>query len=161
MSSPYAVQLPAHPDLEQQKKRAKELLKALRGGDARAFARLRYSHPRLTHAAPADAEKLKLADAQWVVAREYGFSSWPELKVHIDALSAPPAPHRAFETDPQYYRDRALGLASTRATGERGALRIIQRRHPAFRRASYTRSRTRWAPGVVAGSCNSKGKTVG
>ncbi|MGK9167140.1 hypothetical protein KXR53_12625 [Inquilinus limosus] len=76
MPHPYARDLPASPDPEQQKKRAKDLQKALRAGDAEALARFRYSHPRLAHRH--DAELMaaaKLSDAQWVVAREYGFAS--------------------------------------------------------------------------------------
>ncbi|HWA61305.1 MAG TPA: ankyrin repeat domain-containing protein [Caulobacteraceae bacterium] len=128
--------LPARPDLEQQKKRAKALLKAIRAGEPQALARLASGHPRHVHRAPADLGAVKLADAQVVIAREYGFSSWPALKAHIDGLSREASPQRPFETDPQYYRDRAFGLASVKSTGERGALRIIRRHHPAFAAAS-------------------------
>jgi len=31
----------------------------------------------------------------------------------------------AFETDPQYYRDRAAGMLSVLATGERNAIRLV------------------------------------
>jgi hypothetical protein len=66
-------------NLEQQRKRAKELLKAARADDPAALARiLQYIPPR---EAP-----LKLADTQFVVARECGFPSWPKLKAHIEAL---------------------------------------------------------------------------
>jgi hypothetical protein len=137
VSHPYAATLPARPSLEQQKIRAKDLLKAVRADDAAALARLRWSHPRLAHAdLAALPARARLADAQWVVARELGFSSWPALKAHIDCLRRRPPAHRPFETDSQYYVDRAAGLASVRETGERGALRIIQRFHPAFRDAS-------------------------
>lgn len=133
-SNPYAADLPARPSLEQQKTRAKDLLKAVRAGDREALVRLRWSHPRLAHADLAALPGLaRLADAQWVIARELGFSSWPALKAHIDGLRGRGPRHRPFETDPQYYRDRAAGLASVRETGERGALRIIQRHHPRFR----------------------------
>ena len=143
MSNPYAVDLPARPDLEQQKKRAKDLLKALRAADAVAFARLRRSHPRLIHAGPGQAEAapLKLADAQLVVAREYGFSSWPAMKAYIDGLTGKPKPQRLFEADAQYYRDRAFGLLSVMQTGERGALRIVRRFHPAFAALSEDEAR--------------------
>jgi hypothetical protein len=134
MSHPYAATLPARPSLEQQKIRAKELLKAVRAGEPAALTRLRWSHPRLAQYDLAALPGLaKLADAQWVVARELGFASWPALKAHIDSLRGRAPVQRPFETDPQYYRDRAWGLASVRETGERGALRIIQRFHPAFR----------------------------
>lgn len=67
-------------NLEQQKKRAKELLKAVRDGDADAIARWDVHHPK-----GADADR-QLADAQLVIARENGFPSWPRMKAHIDTL---------------------------------------------------------------------------
>ena len=66
-------------NLEQQRKRAKELLKALKAGDNEALLRIsRWLPPR--------SEALRLAEAQLVIAREAGFSSWPKLKAHIDSL---------------------------------------------------------------------------
>ena len=38
----------------------------------------------------------------------------------------------AFESDLQYYRDRAAGMLSVLATGERNALRLVQTYHPAY-----------------------------
>jgi hypothetical protein len=72
-------------NLEQQKKRAKELLRALHGGDAAAAERLRRSHPRGDRLAPAEAQ---LADAQLAVAREAGFDTWPRLKAYAEALQS-------------------------------------------------------------------------
>ncbi|HEX2168248.1 MAG TPA: hypothetical protein VHG09_13525, partial [Longimicrobiales bacterium] len=69
--------LPPHPSLEQQKKLAKELLRAWRDGDPAA-------HDRISRRLP-DKSRITLADAQFVIAREYGFSSWAELKTHIAA----------------------------------------------------------------------------
>jgi ankyrin repeat protein len=134
VSNPYTVDLSPRPDLAQQRKRAKDLLKALHAGDANALARVRYSHPRLAAAAPdAIRSNAKLADAQWVIAREYGFASWPRLKQHIEALNGGPKDRRhAFEPDLQYYRDRAAGMLSVFATGERNALRLVQTWHPAY-----------------------------
>jgi ATP-dependent Clp protease adapter protein ClpS len=80
---------PENPDLAQERKRAKELLKALRGGDDNAIARFRSHNPRfaeLTQDA-LRAAQVKLSDAQWVIAREYGFSSWQSLKAHIEQVS--------------------------------------------------------------------------
>lgn len=67
--------LPDQPSLEYDRKQAKRLLRQMRRGDARAFERARAQHPGLS----ASPEKLVLADAQLVVAREYGFASWPRL----------------------------------------------------------------------------------
>jgi hypothetical protein len=64
---------------EQQKKRAKELLKAANGADPAALNRL--------HAAGAiERGELKLAAAQYCIARELRFPSWAELKRHIGAM---------------------------------------------------------------------------
>jgi hypothetical protein len=61
--------LPARPNLEHLKNEAKGRLDAVRA----------------THAGA------KLADAQFQLAREYGFSSWRELKAEVDRRAGPPA----------------------------------------------------------------------
>ncbi len=66
-------------NLAQQRKRAKELLKAVRAGDEAASRRIAEHRPRQRDA-------FRLADAQFVIARECGFASWPKLKAHVDAL---------------------------------------------------------------------------
>ena len=66
--------LPPRPSLEYERKEAKALLRRLRAGDPDAIARARAHHPALDPGARA-----RLADAQLVVAREYGFASWPRL----------------------------------------------------------------------------------
>jgi ankyrin repeat protein len=73
-------QLPSRPNLDQLKKQAKDLQKLHQAGDAEALQRIAESHPQ-----PGKAE-FSLADAQLVVAREYGFESWPKLKIHVEAV---------------------------------------------------------------------------
>lgn len=51
-------------NLEQQRKRAKELLPRLKTQDPSAT----------------------LSQAQWAIAKQLGFSSWPRLKAHVDAI---------------------------------------------------------------------------
>lgn len=68
--------LPSNPSLEFERKAAKALLKQLRAGDADAIARASALHDDIASAPPAS---IKLADAQRIIAREYGFSSWPRL----------------------------------------------------------------------------------
>ena len=67
-------------NLEQQHKRAKDLLRAAREGDAAALARIQ--------GVRADAgtvsRPLQLADAQLAVAREQGFESWPALAAGLE-----------------------------------------------------------------------------
>ena len=74
--------LPARPSLEQLKKRAKDLLRAIRAADPAALARLRGQLSR-------DAADATLADAQLVIAREHGFTSWVRLKRHVQAVERP------------------------------------------------------------------------
>ncbi|HUQ82563.1 MAG TPA: hypothetical protein VM076_15545, partial [Gemmatimonadaceae bacterium] len=76
MSSAFRRTLPTRPDLGQQKKLAKELLRGFRAGDDEATARVRSELP--------DKPQISLTDAQFVLAREYGFASWRELSAHID-----------------------------------------------------------------------------
>ncbi len=75
-------QLPSSPNLEQLKKQAKDLLKAYRSGAQNARERFIEYHPRFLKPDTA------LADAQLVIAREYGFTSWAGLKLHIESNSA-------------------------------------------------------------------------
>jgi ankyrin repeat protein len=66
---------PVPSNLEQQRKLAKDLLRAVRDGDPAALARIRAVHS--DAAGPGRA--VKLAVAQLAVAREGGFESWPKL----------------------------------------------------------------------------------
>lgn len=105
--------LPQGASIEQQKKRAKDLLRAVRGGDPDALARLRRHLP--------DRASPRLADAQFVLARENGFDSWAAMKRHLEAQ-----------------RDHvpvALEAALRRAftAGDAAAVRELFRRHPAAR----------------------------
>jgi ankyrin repeat protein len=73
--------LPENPNLEQLHKQAKDLLRAYRAGDAVAIAEVtefeREPSP----------ETFALNDAQRVLARAYGFSSWPKLKAFVDGAT--------------------------------------------------------------------------
>jgi ankyrin repeat protein len=79
MSSAFRRTLPARPDLDQQKKLAKELLRDYRAGDREAVARIRAALP--------DESAPTLTSAQFVLAREYGFASWRELRERIEQLN--------------------------------------------------------------------------
>ena len=67
-------QLPERPDLDQLKKQAKDLLKEIRAGQAEALARVPQN----------ELAGFALADAQRVIAREYGFPSWAKLKESVE-----------------------------------------------------------------------------
>lgn len=70
-----------HPDLEQLKRQAKELLVAYRAADATAVQEVTacYDNPQLATFA--------LHDAQLVIARSYGFDSWPKMKAYVDGVT--------------------------------------------------------------------------
>ena len=115
-----AVPLPPRPDLEQYRKRAKELLKAASAGDeaVRAWATawvdtLLSLNPDLPDFARRDAgrrahqvtdftrerlgRKRTLSQAQFVLARAHGFASWPKLVHHIEAITAADPRRSAYE----------------------------------------------------------------
>lgn len=78
-------------DLADLRKRAKRLLKAVNQGEADgAREQLRL----LGLAGPT----YRLADTQWLLAREAGFASWPKLKAHADAVAFA-ARHPSFAAD--------------------------------------------------------------
>jgi hypothetical protein len=76
--------LPARPSLEQLRKQAKDLLRDYRAGHPSAIERFRAAGMRTD---PNDSSEMRLADAQFAVARQYGFDTWPKLVHHIEALA--------------------------------------------------------------------------
>jgi hypothetical protein len=75
--------LPVSPNLEQLRHQAKDLLRAIRRGEAAALEDLATHHPE--RVAP---EAAKLADAQLALARSYGLPSWPRLVIACKMTSA-------------------------------------------------------------------------
>lgn len=77
--------LPAQPHLDIPKKQSRELLRQCKAKSSDAFDRIRQRHPKFK---TADDDtilaRIKLSDAQFVIASEYGFSSWRQLKERID-----------------------------------------------------------------------------
>jgi ankyrin repeat protein len=70
-----------HPDLDQLKRQAKELLAGFAAGEHAAVAEVN------AHCRGADAPAFALNDAQLVIARAYGFDSWPKLKAFVDGVT--------------------------------------------------------------------------
>jgi hypothetical protein len=98
--------LPTDPSIDHLKKRAKALLRQVRAGDPAALALAEEFHP-----------VQSLAAAQLVVARSYGFPSWPRLSRHLEQIarySRSPHHHPAGgSTDtPNERADEFLGLAT-------------------------------------------------
>ncbi len=92
-------ELPARPSLEQYKKQAKELLNACHSGAPEAIWRIRQHNPRAGKIADSDSLQTQcvLADAQFVLAREHGFESWPRFAQHIGELTRASSPISNFE----------------------------------------------------------------
>lgn len=83
-----ARQLPAHPDLAQLKRLAKDLLAGARAKDPAALARFRVLPVRARSAdTPRTATPFALHDAQSVIAREHGFDSWNALRERVEELT--------------------------------------------------------------------------
>jgi hypothetical protein len=123
-----AKQLPARPSLEQYRKQAKDLFKARKSVDgARRFKRF---HPRLTKLVEAEiaGAELSLADAQWVIAREHAFESWPKFVKHIEEVVRANSPVSIFEL-----------AADAIVTGDVTALKHLLRENPELVRARSTR----------------------
>jgi ankyrin repeat protein len=123
-----AKQLPARPSLEQYRKQAKDLFKARKSPEA--IHRLKRFHPRLTKLTEAEiAEaKLSLVDAQWVIAREHAFESWPKFQTHIQEVVRADSPVSRFELS-----------ADAIASGNLAALKRLLREDPELARARSTR----------------------
>lgn len=73
--------LPQNPNLEQLRKQAKDLLQQYRSGDPTATAEIaRFERN-------PDPSTFALHDAQRVLARAYGYESWPKLKAFVDGVN--------------------------------------------------------------------------
>jgi hypothetical protein len=68
--------LPNPPSLDHLRKQAKTLLKQVNAGDPDALALAAEFHP-----------VTNLAEAQLVIARSYGFASWPKLNHHLEVVA--------------------------------------------------------------------------
>jgi ankyrin repeat protein len=93
--------LPPRPDLNQLKRQARELHRDHGAGKRAAAARIAANHPRMK-GQPLQAildRPLTLAAAQLVLAREYGFENWAQLKhrLEVGKKLAPFKPHPRFD----------------------------------------------------------------
>ncbi len=107
--------LPSRPNLDHLRRQARELLRALAAGEPEALAR---AAPYRTAPPPT------LAHAQLVVAREYGFASWPRLVAEVERLALAAVDDAAFV-------ERVLALAMGRgyeAPQPERALRTLEGR---------------------------------
>jgi len=77
--------LPDKPNLNQLKKQAKDLLKAFQAAEPTAIDEVRAHHP--DPMSGTQGQLRQLNDAQLVLARAYGFESWPKLKAFVDGVT--------------------------------------------------------------------------
>jgi ankyrin repeat protein len=116
-------ELPLHPDLNQYKKQARDLLKAFRSQDLKAMERIRQWHPRAS-----DVTEPVLADAQLVLAREHSFESWPKFAKCVVELSRANSLFAKFER-----------AADAVVNGEPAILEEMLRQNPELVRARSPR----------------------
>jgi ankyrin repeat protein len=109
-------------DLEQLRKQAKERVRERRS----------------------EGRPIKLSEAQFELAREHGFASWPKLKEYVSRLGA----EQPFHTDIDYYEGRADGIATVNDVTVAEARLDLAQRH-GF--ASWNRLR-RHVAGLADGS---------
>lgn len=74
-------ELPPKPNIEHLRKQAKDLLRNYQHGDPAAIEHFG------SVASFSATTNLKLADAQHVIARDYGFAVWSKLKEHVESLA--------------------------------------------------------------------------
>jgi ankyrin repeat protein len=121
-------QLPARPSLEQYRKQAKDLCKSRKS--AESAGRFKKFHPRLTKLTETEITnaEVSLADAQWVIAREHGFESWPKFVKHIEELVRADSPVSNFEL-----------AADAIVSGDVGTLKRLLGENPELVQARSTR----------------------
>ena len=120
------VPLPSRPNLELERKRAKQMLRSIVNGDADALARVR------EYRAGISAVDAKLADVHLTVAREYGFSSWPKLVAYFETLDRheKAGPHfQSYRVDHYEHRARQVirGHAAKQPAVTRGLAAFVPR----------------------------------
>jgi len=157
--------LPPRPNLQQFRKQAKELLKAHRRGNPEAISRLQAFLPRLQGASEAAvrAADVPLHEAQWAIAREHGFGSWPRFKRYLESRPSPPSapearPERFFDvaamsrSELAYYEGRVASLLRGHQEQDPDAISQLKWHLPGYRQrptleiinAEITEQDARW-----------------
>src|SRR6185503_12033736 len=127
--------LPDNPSLENLRKQAKSLRKAVRANDSDALARVREFHPRMHEAL----RNFSLGDAQLIIARSHSFASWSKLKHHLQVVHEDSwsVPQEASDVDdPRAIADRFVRLACLTYAGDhtkrRDRARELLAAHPSI-----------------------------
>jgi hypothetical protein len=96
--------LPSHPSFESIRKQAKKLVRQFAAGDPDALARVHAQVPALIL-------PLSLRDAQLVLAREYGFAGWQDLRAAVIRLEGKSLELAAAEAERAIYGNNIERLA--------------------------------------------------
>jgi ankyrin repeat protein len=132
---------PARPNLEQYKKQAKDLLRALLNRQPEELARAAAFHPSFKMASGPNfsSHPWKLADAQLILAREHGFPSWPNFAAHLTTLSLQRSVDSLDEPVTAFIRAASVPREGGHASGTLEEAEMILARYPQVRNANiYT-----------------------
>lgn len=122
--------LPPSPNLEFEHKEAKAFLRRLRSGDPDSVARARAQQPSMDASALAN---IKLAHAQLVIAREYGFASWPKLVRYYSDVNRQSYNHGSVRySSLDFYEQHVRALLDNQRNGRMMAARMIAAYVPRF-----------------------------
>ena len=110
-----SLRLPDRASIEQLRKQAKELLRAYHAGDVEVTERFGSRISRLSNSE--QSPLVVLADAQFVLAREYGFENWAQLVHHVITMK------RSSRIAP--FEQLAQDLATAYMKGDGAAIRQI------------------------------------
>lgn len=112
-------------NLEFHRKQAKQLLKEVRSGSPAARRRFEALDLSVFEG------NFKLSQAHLVVARENGFSSWSQLKRHLEhTTSSPSELLQPYVRELDWYHERAEGLLRSHQGGMKSATSLLQKHHP-------------------------------
>ena len=143
-------ELPVSPDINQYKKQAKELVRACRTGEPEALERVASALPRgkgtegLRTEGPGTRDagtgpRMKLADAQLVLAREHGFASWPKFAAEIERRRIALAVDEVDDPVDAFLRAALVPRRKWHVSGTLDEAEGIRARYPQVERANiYT-----------------------
>jgi ankyrin repeat protein len=107
--------LPERPDLDQLKKQAKDLLADIRAQRPEALARVPSN----------ELAGFALADAQRVIAREYGFPSWVKFKQHVETRNPVTAARALVQAALRGQPDAAADILREYPRLSRGSIHVV------------------------------------
>jgi ankyrin repeat protein len=135
-------ELPARPSLEQYRKQAKDLVRAVDARNLDALDRIRRWHPRFRKAADDQIAAITLADAQLAIARSHSFPSWPKFAAHIEtmntlrALEDPSTPADLRDPESLFLEFASVERHGWHGSGSLQQAELIRSRYPHVATAS-------------------------